>query len=232
MNVHPYAELMHEYHITGDDDACDGDGGDEAVEAMIDDDDDNRMQSTHEVILDETVAPTSPPAESYLYPPSIQEVVSKTGTYWNSLSPANSAKLQVLEEWIASNDNENGGSSGSGNDSSDPNSRSSALYVNSLHPKLVLLRYLRANHFDVEKTMEHISCSLEWRHRMQVPHLLQQHTPEQLLGCAMEKVTNVFPHWHSGYDKTGRPVLYKQYGKFEATLLKKLTGRGWDGMGY
>lgn len=169
----------------------------------------------------------------YLYPPSIQEVVSKTGTYWNSLSPANSAKLQTLEEWMASNDDGNGSSgSGSGNDSSDPNySRSSALYVNSLHPKLVLLRYLRANHFDVEKTMEHISCSLEWRHRMQVPLLLQQHTPEQLLGCAMEKVTNVFPHWHSGYDKTGRPVLYKQYGKFEATLLKKLTGRGW-GVGW
>jgi hypothetical protein len=216
MNVHPYAELMHEYHTTGDDDACDGCGDDEAVKAMIDDDDD-RMQSTHEVVLDETVAPTSPPAESYLYPPSIQEVVSKTGTYWNSLNPANSAKLQALEEWMASNDNRSG-------------SNGSALYVNSLHPKLVLLRYLRANHFDVEKTMEHISCSLEWRHRMQVPLLLQQHTPEQLLGCAMEKVTNVFPHWHSGYDKTGRPVLYKQYGKFEATLLKKLTGRGWDGL--
>ena len=61
---------------------------------------------------------------------------------------------------------------------------------------------------------------------MQVPLLLQQHTPEQLLGCAMDSVTSVFPHWHSGYDKTGRPVLYKQYGKFEATLLKKLTGRG------
>ena len=47
MNVHPYAELMHEYHITGDDDACDGgggdDGGDEAVKVMKDDDDDDRM---------------------------------------------------------------------------------------------------------------------------------------------------------------------------------------------
>lgn len=166
----------------------------------------------------------------YLYPPSIQEVVSKTGTYWNSLSAENSAKLQALEEWMASHDNVKGDGDDDSSSSSDPNSSSrsssAALYVNSLHPKLVLLRYLRANHFDVEKTKEHISSSLEWRHRMQVPLLLQQHTPEQLLGCAMGSVTSVFPHWHSGYDKTGRPVLYKQYGKFEATLLKKLTGRG------
>jgi hypothetical protein len=45
MNVHPYAELMHEYHTAGDDDqACDvgsASGGDEAVKVMIDDD--NRM---------------------------------------------------------------------------------------------------------------------------------------------------------------------------------------------
>jgi len=42
MNVHPYAELMHEYHTAGDDDACDGggvDGSDEAVKV----DDDDRM---------------------------------------------------------------------------------------------------------------------------------------------------------------------------------------------
>jgi len=153
----------------------------------------------------------------YLYPSSIQEVVSKTGTYWGSLSPENLVKVQALEEWMANND-------GDGDDGSVPHSRSSELlYMNSLHPKLVLLRYLRANHFDVDKTMEHITSSLEWRHRMQVSTILQQ-SPEQILDCAMEQVTDKFPHWHSGYDKTGRPVLYKQYGKFEATQLKKLTG--------
>ena len=38
----------------------------------------------------------------------------------------------------------------------------------------------------------------------------------------------MFPHWHSGYDKTGRPVLYKQYGKFDASTVKKLCGGSFD----
>jgi len=37
MNVHPYAELMHEYHTAGDDDACDGSGASDGG-------DDGRMQ--------------------------------------------------------------------------------------------------------------------------------------------------------------------------------------------
>ncbi len=47
--------------------------------------------------------------------------------------------------------------------------------------------------------------------------------PEDILGCSLEALTAVFPHWHSGYDKTGRPVLYKQYGKFDAGKIKKMT---------
>ena len=74
-------------------------------------------------------------------------------------------------------------------------------------------------------------------------------SPEEILGCKMSELTAVFPHWQvtimtvlyfltfdrktnyayqTGYDKTGRPVLYKQYGKFDATTVKKLTGGTFD----
>lgn len=33
---------------------------------------------------------------------------------------------------------------------------------------------------------------------------------------------------HCHYDKTGRPVLYKQYGKFDAAQLKALSGGNFD----
>lgn len=155
----------------------------------------------------------------YRYHPTIQDIVSKSGTYWHSLSKENNDKLQTLEEWMMASSDGVDRKDGDGEDQS----RTSALYAHCLHPKLVLLRYLRANHFDINKTKEHITSSLEWRKRMKVAEILQL-PPEQILGCTMEAVTQVFPHWHSGYDKTGRPVLYKQYGKFEATSLKKLTG--------
>jgi hypothetical protein len=85
------------------------------------------------------------------------------------------------------------------------------------------LRYLRANSFSVEKTISHILTNLSWREEQGVIHLLASR-PESILGVnSMSEITGIFPHWHSGYDRFGRPVIYKQYGNFDVSRLLKVT---------
>ena len=96
------------------------------------------------------------------------------------------------------------------------------LCKHTLHPTLTLLRYLRANGFDVEKSIEHMSANIQWRIDTKVDELTRMQ-PEDILGCSLPSLTQFFPHWHSGYDTTGRPVLYKQYGKFDVAKLKEIT---------
>ncbi len=54
-------------------------------------------------------------------------------------------------------------------------------------------------------------------------------TPNEILGVPIESVLSVFPHWHLKNDLSGRPVIYKVYGKtLCATKLRKLTGGNFD----
>jgi len=56
---------------------------------------------------------------------------------------------------------------------------------------------------------------------------LMDKSPEDILEIVdMSEITKYFPHWHSGYDKLGRPVIYKQYGGFEISKLLKVTTMG------
>jgi hypothetical protein len=51
--------------------------------------------------------------------------------------------------------------------------------------------------------------------------------PEEILHIhSLNEITSMFPHWHCGYDKVGRPVIYKQYGKFDCAKLLKITSIG------
>ena len=79
-----------------------------------------------------------------------------------------------------------------------------------LHPTLTLLRYLRANAFDTMKAIEHMKKNIAWRKENQVDKLLVC-DPEEILGCKMEQLTAVFPHWQLGNDKTGRYCPTNQY---------------------
>ena len=48
--------------------------------------------------------------------------------------------------------------------------------------------------------------------------------PEEILGVSdLGEITCLFPHWHCGFDKLGRPVMYKQYGHFDCSKLLKVT---------
>ena len=123
----------------------------------------------------------------------------------HSLSPPQKAALDNLYVMMASKDMD-----------------VASLGKYSLHPSLTLLRYLRANNFDVNKAITHITSNIAWRSDQQVDSLMAE-DPDKILGCPIGDVTALFPHWHSGYDKTGRPVLYKQYAKFDVAKLKKLA---------
>ncbi len=142
----------------------------------------------------------------YRYPDSTPGSISNNGKYWHELNQASQDALNTVQQWVEKE-----------------NVDLKQLGTNDLHPALLILRYLRANQFNATKTIAHIQKNLEWRKTMNVTALVSQR-PEEILGCTLEELTSVFPHWHSGYDKTGRPVLYKQYGKFEVGLLYIFLG--------
>jgi hypothetical protein len=144
------------------------------------------------------------------YPEGSPGFESKQGTYWHKLSANNIAALQQVQKWVDSN-----------------NVDLNELAPYALDHRLTILRYLRANNFDTKKAANHMKENIEWRRLHKVSEIGRM-SPEELLGFPMSTLTKVFPHWHFGYDKTGRPVVYKQYGKFNATEIKALAGGNYD----
>lgn len=126
--------------------------------------------------------------------------------YLGCLSEVEALALETLQNWII-----------------DERVDISDLALNSLHPRLTLLRYLRANKFSVDKAIEKIETNLKWRSEMKVKELINLR-PDEILGCEMSDLVEFFPHWQSGNDKHGRPVLYKQYNShFDASKILKLS---------
>lgn len=146
------------------------------------------------------------------YPAGTPGFESKQGTYFHKLSAANQTALEAVQAWVAQN-----------------NINVADLNPYAVDPRLTLLRYLRANNFDVNKATKHMTDNIAWRAHHKVSELVHRR-PEELLGFPMEDLTKVLPHWHSGFDKTGRPVIYKQYGKFDATRIKALAGGSFDNL--
>ena len=93
------------------------------------------------------------------------------------------------------------------------------LVNHALHPNLIILRYLRANKFDEEMSIAHMKRNIVWRKENGVLELNDK-LPDEILGCSVRAYMTFLPHWQCGFDKTGRPVVYKQYGSFENTLLQ------------
>ena len=126
--------------------------------------------------------------------------------YYGSLTPMQEKALEAVQRFVIDE----------GIDFSD-------LALNALSPKLTLLRYLRANKFDIEKTKAKIQANVKWRIEHNVKELVGK-SPEEILGCDMESFVAVFPHWQCGFDSEGRPVIYKQYSKsFQCDKLLVMT---------
>ena len=126
--------------------------------------------------------------------------------YHGSLTPTQTAALEEVQRFVV-----------------DQAIDLSDLALNALFPQLTLLRYLRANKFDVEKTTAQIQKNVEWRIEHKVKELVGK-SPDDILGCDMESLVAVFPHWQCGFDTCGRPVMYKQYSKkFQCDKLLQIT---------
>lgn len=127
--------------------------------------------------------------------------------YLNNLNADQDEALSAIQIWIIDN-----------------NIEIKALSSCTLHPTLLLLRYLRANSFNVEKTIHHITSNLKWREDQKITSDILVKRPEDILGVnSMDQITSIFPHWHLNYDRLGRPVIYKQYGSFDVARLLKVT---------
>jgi hypothetical protein len=144
------------------------------------------------------------------YPEGTPYRENKAGTYWPALNPNAQKAFDYIQEWLQKN-----------------NIDLKELSLFDVDQRLTVLRYLRANKFDTKKTCAHVEKNIQWRKTMKVTELITMR-PEAILGFSLERFTAVFPHWHYGFDKTGRPVLYKQYGKFDASKIKKLSGGNFD----
>ena len=142
----------------------------------------------------------------FTYPPGTpgSDVSNKQGFY-HRLSPEQQGTLQFVERYMSDNRID---------------IVSLALY--SLSPKLTLLRYLRANNFNFEKTIDHIHRNIKWRKDININKLIGLQ-PEEILECDINELIKYYPHWHYGYDKTMRPVLYKNYAKFDVNQIKSAT---------
>lgn len=132
------------------------------------------------------------------------------GKYLRNLSDANKAVLFELQQWVVTD-----------------NINLRELCTHVLHDDLLLLRYLRANNFNTKKAKKQMLKVIEWRRSQNISELMTQ-TPEQILGCRLADLMEHFPHWHSGFDKTGRPLLFKQQGAFEMKQIKALCGGNFD----
>jgi len=148
--------------------------------------------------------------DSFPYPDTTPGADPVHGVYWGGLSSTSQRALDDMQQWVA-----------------EQHVDLSRLSTNDLHSGLLLLRYLRANQFDTAKTKDQILSNIEWRDNMSVTTVSRQ-LPEDILGFSVEQLAACLPHWQTGYDKTGRPVLYKQYTKFDATALKGLCGGDFD----
>ncbi len=144
------------------------------------------------------------------YPEGTPGYENRNGAYWPNLSPNVRTQLTLVEDWVIQE-----------------NIDMNELCSYTIDHRLTMLRYLRANGLDSRKAIAHMQRNLLFRREKNVAEL-STFRPEGILGCKMADLTTTYPHWHQGYDKTGRPVLYKMYGKFDASKVKKLCGGNYD----
>ncbi|MCO5611898.1 hypothetical protein L7F22_066157 [Adiantum nelumboides] len=82
----------------------------------------------------------------------------------------------------------------------------------------ILLRFLQARKFDIEKTKEMWKNMLQWRAQNGTDHIEETFRFDEL-----KKVKECYPHGHHGVDKEGRPVYIELIGKINPQKLTATT---------
>lgn len=94
---------------------------------------------------------------------------------------------------------------------------SSALAPGEVSESL-LLRFLRAHHMRHQPTARSLRSHMLWREANR-PDLLRECSASEVAGCKEDVLTSHLPGWHQGLDRTGRPIIFSDFGKFQFPAL-------------
>lgn len=73
----------------------------------------------------------------------------------------------------------------------------------------LLLRFLRARQFSVDKAWDMLAADIAWREEYGVL-ALRDLSMAAVVQCDVDIVHHHLPIWHAGFDMQGRPVVYKR----------------------